>query len=319
MVGFGIMDQTVMIQAGNAIDCTIGVVFGLSTLAAAAIGQICSDASGVIFGGTVERIVRAFGVLAQPVELTTAQRSLSVVTRTSFGGSLFGIVLGCTLGLANLLLIDTSRSSTLKLQASSQEGRDDYNVTLEASNQIRDDATVLTIQGPADDDDDGSVLASTTTALYHRNARIVEMNAGSNDGRAKVVFAVVDRAGGGTPFNDEDLEALATAVLEATRTRVSLPAAATSSETTTTESNKATTAATTTTTTTRPQEKSFQGTVKTLKRRMTIARSGGSFDSEANPTGRLNRRITIVRQAKRQQTGGGKRKCDSGKDATSKP
>ena len=30
MIGFGLMDQTVMIQAGNAIDCTIGVIFSLS-------------------------------------------------------------------------------------------------------------------------------------------------------------------------------------------------------------------------------------------------------------------------------------------------
>jgi Transmembrane protein 65 len=54
-----VLFKTVMIQAGNAIDCTIGVVFGLSTLSAAAIGQICSDASGVVFGGTVERLAKA--------------------------------------------------------------------------------------------------------------------------------------------------------------------------------------------------------------------------------------------------------------------
>lgn len=32
MIGFGFTDQTVMLQAGNAIDCTLGVTFGLSTL-----------------------------------------------------------------------------------------------------------------------------------------------------------------------------------------------------------------------------------------------------------------------------------------------
>ncbi|EOD36166.1 hypothetical protein EMIHUDRAFT_49391, partial [Emiliania huxleyi CCMP1516] len=53
MVGFGFMDNTVMIQAGNAIDCTLGVSFGLSTLTAlraAAFGQVCSDSAGVLFG-----------------------------------------------------------------------------------------------------------------------------------------------------------------------------------------------------------------------------------------------------------------------------
>jgi Transmembrane protein 65 len=43
MVGFGFMDQTLMLQAGNAIDCTLGVTLGISTLSAAAIGQIVSN------------------------------------------------------------------------------------------------------------------------------------------------------------------------------------------------------------------------------------------------------------------------------------
>lgn len=60
MVGFGIMDQTVMIQAGNMIDCTIGVQFGLSTLTAAAVGGLISNLSGVIFGGTLETLAKAW-------------------------------------------------------------------------------------------------------------------------------------------------------------------------------------------------------------------------------------------------------------------
>ena len=36
LVGFGFMDQTILLQTGNAIDCTFGVWFGCSTLAAAA-------------------------------------------------------------------------------------------------------------------------------------------------------------------------------------------------------------------------------------------------------------------------------------------
>jgi hypothetical protein len=40
MVGFGIMDQTIMIQAGDLIDSTIGIRFALPTLAAAACGQV---------------------------------------------------------------------------------------------------------------------------------------------------------------------------------------------------------------------------------------------------------------------------------------
>ena len=40
MIGFGIMDQTIMIQAGDLIDSTIGMRFALPTLAAAACGQV---------------------------------------------------------------------------------------------------------------------------------------------------------------------------------------------------------------------------------------------------------------------------------------
>jgi hypothetical protein len=85
-----------MIQAGNAIDCTIGVLFGLSTLSAAAIGQICSDASGVLFGGTVERLAKAAG-LPSP-NLTAAQTKLPIVARTAWAGSLLGVIMGCTIG-----------------------------------------------------------------------------------------------------------------------------------------------------------------------------------------------------------------------------
>lgn len=40
-----------MIQAGDLIDQTIGVTLGLTTLAAAACGQVVSDFTGVTFGG----------------------------------------------------------------------------------------------------------------------------------------------------------------------------------------------------------------------------------------------------------------------------
>jgi hypothetical protein len=39
MVGFGFMDNMVMIQAGQYIDSTIGVQLGLATLTAAACGK----------------------------------------------------------------------------------------------------------------------------------------------------------------------------------------------------------------------------------------------------------------------------------------
>jgi hypothetical protein len=54
--------NTSRIQAGNAVDCSIGVTFGLSTITAAAFGRICSDTAGVLFKSTVDSFFRAIGL-----------------------------------------------------------------------------------------------------------------------------------------------------------------------------------------------------------------------------------------------------------------
>ncbi len=280
MIGFGIMDQTVMIQAGNAIDCTIGVLFGLSTLSAAAIGQICSDASGVLFGGTVERLAKAAGLPS--ANLTPAQSKMPIVARVTLAGSFLGIIVGCTIGLVNLLFIDTSRSSTLKLRAFN-DGQD-FEFTVEASNAVRSDVTALTVEGP---DVDG-VLASMTTALAMQGCSIVEISAkrapskeGSfglaNSGGIKDVFFVVDRETG-EPFDDDQLEVVAQTLLEATRTplrNLDVVHGAMVHD----RNDIAI-------------DSSFSEKLKTLERRMSIVRSGAA---DTAPTTGLTRRITVVR------------------------
>ena len=46
-VGFGFADNAVMIICGDYIDQTFGIMFGLSTLAAAGLGNTVSDVIGV--------------------------------------------------------------------------------------------------------------------------------------------------------------------------------------------------------------------------------------------------------------------------------
>lgn len=46
-VGFGIMDNAILILAGEAIDVYLGAALGLSTMCAAAIGNIISNWVGV--------------------------------------------------------------------------------------------------------------------------------------------------------------------------------------------------------------------------------------------------------------------------------
>ena len=58
MFGFGVMDNLVMIQAGEAIDASIGVTFGLATMTSAAMGQIVSE---------FQKTVQEPRLLVQPV------------------------------------------------------------------------------------------------------------------------------------------------------------------------------------------------------------------------------------------------------------
>ena len=111
-VAFGLIDNTVLIYAGDAIDNSVGVAFGLSSLAAAAMGQIFSDTSGVLFGGAIEAWFLKLG-FTQPV-LTVEQNMMRVTRMTSTWGKVIGVVTGCTLGLLNLLLIDPHAAEKAK-------------------------------------------------------------------------------------------------------------------------------------------------------------------------------------------------------------
>ena len=115
MIGFGFMDNTIMIHAGHYVDCTLGVTFGLSTLAAAGIGQIFSGVGGVAFGEMLENAFRQsavrFGGVSTTMKMTPAQRGMRSSRIASLTGGILGVTLGCTLGLVNLLFVDEWRRS----------------------------------------------------------------------------------------------------------------------------------------------------------------------------------------------------------------
>ncbi|CAM9497338.1 unnamed protein product [Phaeothamnion confervicola] len=114
MVGFGMMDNIVMVSAGDLIDNSIGLRFGLSTLAAAACGQVVSDVCGTVFGGWVELMAARLGL---PIpDLTPRQRAMRIVRGTATAGAVLGVILGCTLGMTTLLFIDTTSKEREKKQ-----------------------------------------------------------------------------------------------------------------------------------------------------------------------------------------------------------
>eukprot|EP00930_Biecheleria_cincta_P061515 TRINITY_DN47090_c0_g1_i1.p1 TRINITY_DN47090_c0_g1~~TRINITY_DN47090_c0_g1_i1.p1 ORF type:complete len:735 (+),score=123.88 TRINITY_DN47090_c0_g1_i1:60-2264(+) len=103
-VGFGFLDNFLMILCGEFIDNTLCVAFNFSTMAAAAIGNTISDAAGIFSGGAVENLARKAGVEEPP--MTAEQRIHAITKRWQYAGQLVGIVIGCTLGCCPLLWMD---------------------------------------------------------------------------------------------------------------------------------------------------------------------------------------------------------------------
>ena len=110
------MDNAILILAGDAIDTSLGIALGISTMCAAAIGNIVSDVAGVMLGTAVEDFCT--NVLRLPVpQLTTAQRQLRSVRFANQLGCALGLVIGCIIGMFPLLFIDSNKIQAKKREA----------------------------------------------------------------------------------------------------------------------------------------------------------------------------------------------------------
>ena len=112
MIGFGFMDNQIMLLMGDQIDSHLGVVLGLSTLAAAGIGQIFSDVAGISCGGAVDAGVSKLNLTHH--HLTQRQLGMRTARFAVTGGGCVGVVIGCILGMSCLFWIDTTRADRLK-------------------------------------------------------------------------------------------------------------------------------------------------------------------------------------------------------------
>lgn len=106
-VGFGFLDNFIMIIAGEYIDLTLGMQFGISTMAAAALGNTISDMLGIGSAWYVESFADRLG--AHPPDLTPEQLEMSSSRICANLGRGLGVVVGCLLGMFPLLFIDTSK------------------------------------------------------------------------------------------------------------------------------------------------------------------------------------------------------------------
>ncbi|KAA0166785.1 hypothetical protein FNF31_01160 [Cafeteria roenbergensis] len=99
-VAFGFTDNFIMLVAGTEIDAFFGVKMGLSTMAAAGLGNLVSDVMGTGFEGFIERNF----AIKQP-RLTRAQRRSDSYKYSQNFGKILGIAIGCLLGMVPLLIV----------------------------------------------------------------------------------------------------------------------------------------------------------------------------------------------------------------------
>jgi len=105
-IGFGFLDNFIMIMAGEYIDITLGAKLGISTMAAAAFGNTISDMMGIGSAWYVESWADRLG--AHPPDLTPEQLEMPVSRICANLGRCLGVMFGCLLGMFPLLFIDTS-------------------------------------------------------------------------------------------------------------------------------------------------------------------------------------------------------------------
>ena len=108
LIGFGFLDNCIMIVAGDAIDSGIGRTLRISTMAAAGLGNTISDVAGLGLEDYVRLI--ADKIMRSPMLNHDQKSSPAVMTAQALGGIL-GISLGCLLGMAPLLLVGNGKAS----------------------------------------------------------------------------------------------------------------------------------------------------------------------------------------------------------------
>lgn len=126
-VVFGMLDNGIMLLAGSAIEDHLGEMFALSTMMAAGLGNAFSDVIGVGAAGYIEK--GAEKVLPDP-EFTTEQARSSSASNVRILFQSVGIVIGCLIGVAPLLLMEDEETRRLRKLYESMDKNNDGRVSL---------------------------------------------------------------------------------------------------------------------------------------------------------------------------------------------
>nr|PIL97737.1 putative transmembrane protein 65 [Toxoplasma gondii COUG] len=110
-LGFGFMDNCLMLLCGDLIDSYLGAFLGVTTLTAAALGNLFSCTSGVVTGRCVEQL--AYRTVWFPrVTLNAGQVGSRRALRAHTIGAVAGVCIGCTLGMFPLLFLGIKRKES---------------------------------------------------------------------------------------------------------------------------------------------------------------------------------------------------------------
>ena len=99
-VGFGFCDNMIMITSGDLIEAHVGKTFMLSTMAAAALGNMVSDVAGISLAKYIEQGATALGFRPPPLPAVLAEAPAAQVAKLA--GCAGGVLVGCWLGMAPL-------------------------------------------------------------------------------------------------------------------------------------------------------------------------------------------------------------------------
>lgn len=106
MIGFGFVDNFFMISFGGVIDNFFGLY--VSTMAAAGLGNLCSNILGLGIADHIETLSTRMGL--PKANLSEVQKTMTTVRFAGLGGIVAGVSIGCILGLIPCLFIHNDKN-----------------------------------------------------------------------------------------------------------------------------------------------------------------------------------------------------------------
>ncbi|KAG9407261.1 Transmembrane protein 65 [Aphanomyces cochlioides] len=103
-IGFGVVDNLIMLTAGDFLETNIRLMFPISIVAAAGLGNCVADVMGLSLGGVIESFARKLGI--QDPQLSSTQARMAHVRAISYFSQAIGISFGCLVGMFPLLFMD---------------------------------------------------------------------------------------------------------------------------------------------------------------------------------------------------------------------